>query len=328
MQNMLGGTEDAFVTVVEGGSALVYSTYLGGSAADYGLSIAVDPGENVYVVGWTASTDFPTDGAFQPLYAGGSTDAFVTKIVTPNLPPGTPCIVAGQCASNNCVDGVCCDTSCTDQCEACDVTGEVGTCSAVLGMPHGTRPTCGTGACMGTCDGEHPTCTYPATQCGSSCSNGVEIDSVCDGDGGCNAQPPFSCANFVCANDFHCKTLCRSNADCAAGFECHDGECQPSPVCVNDHRSRLSDGGTADCVPFACGDSGLCNSTCATATDCATGWACTDGSCVLAPYATSGCSIGAPNGSPPWLAAFILFLARACRSLRRRSVVRGPLCIG
>jgi Beta-propeller repeat len=78
-----GGNEDVFVTKLDPtGSALVYSSYLGGTRTEYGYGIAVDPAGNAYVTGQTSSADFPTTvGAFQTTY-GGTTlgDAFVTKI--------------------------------------------------------------------------------------------------------------------------------------------------------------------------------------------------------------------------------------------------------
>jgi len=58
---------------------LAYSTYLGGSADDAAMDIAVDAAGNAYVTGFTRSADFPTANAFQPAY-GGNADAFVTKI--------------------------------------------------------------------------------------------------------------------------------------------------------------------------------------------------------------------------------------------------------
>lgn len=72
---------DAFVTKVnQAGTALVYSSYLGGSAADSGAGIAVDGAGNAYVVGNTSSDNFPTtSGAFQTAYSG-SGDAFVSKL--------------------------------------------------------------------------------------------------------------------------------------------------------------------------------------------------------------------------------------------------------
>ena len=72
------GLYDAFVTEVSPTGALVYSTYLGGSSADYGTGIAVDSTGNVYVSGYTYSTNFPTQNALQSSLGGGS-DIFITK---------------------------------------------------------------------------------------------------------------------------------------------------------------------------------------------------------------------------------------------------------
>ena len=61
------------------GSALVYSTFLGGSGFDDGGGLAIDAAGNAYVSGGTGSTDFPTTaGAFDTTSDGG--DAFVTKL--------------------------------------------------------------------------------------------------------------------------------------------------------------------------------------------------------------------------------------------------------
>jgi hypothetical protein len=62
------------------GSALIYSTYLGGNNYDAGYDIAIDATGAAYVTGITTSTNFPTTaGAFQVMRAGSS-DAFVTKL--------------------------------------------------------------------------------------------------------------------------------------------------------------------------------------------------------------------------------------------------------
>ncbi|HEY6769282.1 MAG TPA: SBBP repeat-containing protein [Candidatus Sulfotelmatobacter sp.] len=82
-QTTLLGTSNAIVAKLNGkGSALVYSTYLGGNVADTVWGIRVDGTNNVYVAGQTTSTNFPTTaGAFQSVCAGGcaSPNAFVTK---------------------------------------------------------------------------------------------------------------------------------------------------------------------------------------------------------------------------------------------------------
>ena len=72
---------DAFVTKLDpSGSALVYSTYLGGSSWDSAYGIAVDSAGNAYVTGYTQSSNFPTVNPLQPTYGGGVYDAFVTKL--------------------------------------------------------------------------------------------------------------------------------------------------------------------------------------------------------------------------------------------------------
>src|SRR5439155_1226495 len=83
---------DAFVTKLNPtGSALVYSTYLGGSDGDSGFGIAVDAAGNAYVTGLTTSSDFPTTpGAFQATFGGGFEHAFVTKLNTTKTGPNSP----------------------------------------------------------------------------------------------------------------------------------------------------------------------------------------------------------------------------------------------
>jgi hypothetical protein len=75
-----GGNYDTFVTKLNiSGSALEYSTYLGGNSDDGGSSIAVDSSGNAYVVGHTASTNFPTQSPYQGTFGGGSYDAFIAS---------------------------------------------------------------------------------------------------------------------------------------------------------------------------------------------------------------------------------------------------------
>lgn len=79
-QTVYGGNGDAFVAELSStGNTLTYSSYLGGSGADFGQGIAVDSAGNAYVTGSTQSPDFPTVGPLQPTLAGAS-DAFVTKL--------------------------------------------------------------------------------------------------------------------------------------------------------------------------------------------------------------------------------------------------------
>ena len=88
LQNTSGGTS-AFVTEFNStGSALVYSTYLGGSNpnggnGDVGFGIALDLTGDAYVTGQTTSTNFPTANPIQSTNkapGNGATNAFVTEM--------------------------------------------------------------------------------------------------------------------------------------------------------------------------------------------------------------------------------------------------------
>jgi Beta-propeller repeat len=72
--------DDAFVAKLNStGSALIYSTYLGGNDYDIGTGIVLDTGDHAYVVGWTGSTDFPTRNPLQAFNAGAG-DLFIAKL--------------------------------------------------------------------------------------------------------------------------------------------------------------------------------------------------------------------------------------------------------
>ncbi|MEA2176200.1 MAG: hypothetical protein QOD00_3792 [Blastocatellia bacterium] len=75
-----GGFYDVFVTKLDAsGSAIIYSTYLGGGDTDIGYRIAVDASGNAYLTGSTWSVNFPTANALHSTPSGGS-DAFVAEL--------------------------------------------------------------------------------------------------------------------------------------------------------------------------------------------------------------------------------------------------------
>ncbi len=83
LQKSLEGIgQDAFVAKLNAaGSALAYSTYLGGGDLDRAFGLCVDSSGNCYVAGFTSSGNFPTTlGALQSGFKGGQYDGFVTKI--------------------------------------------------------------------------------------------------------------------------------------------------------------------------------------------------------------------------------------------------------
>jgi hypothetical protein len=94
------GPRDAFVTKLNtSGSALVFSTYLGGSSYDIGYGIAVDSAGNSYVTGYTQSADFPVSaGAFQTA-CPGACDTYHTFVTELN-PTGTALVYSTYLGGN------------------------------------------------------------------------------------------------------------------------------------------------------------------------------------------------------------------------------------
>jgi hypothetical protein len=80
VDNTRAGVDAIVMKLNPAGSGLAYSTYLGGTSADFAQGIALDGQGNVVVAGSTTSSDFPTTpGALQGSNAG-SDDAFATKL--------------------------------------------------------------------------------------------------------------------------------------------------------------------------------------------------------------------------------------------------------
>lgn len=70
---------NAYVTAINpAGTAIVYSTYLGGSGNSVGAAVGVDTHNHTFICGTTDASDFPVQNAHQT-YAGG-TDMFVTRL--------------------------------------------------------------------------------------------------------------------------------------------------------------------------------------------------------------------------------------------------------
>ncbi|MFC2131901.1 SBBP repeat-containing protein, partial [Bacteroidota bacterium] len=76
------GGGDVFVSKLNAdGSSLIYSTFIGGSAWDMGLGIAIDGSGAAYITGQAYSSDYPTtSGAYDESYNGGDRDIFVSKL--------------------------------------------------------------------------------------------------------------------------------------------------------------------------------------------------------------------------------------------------------
>jgi hypothetical protein len=177
-------------------------------------------------------------------------------------PQGGACSSDLQCGTGFCVDGVCCDSACDGQCQACDAPDSVGTCAPVKGAPHGQRPACaGDGSkCSGTCDGQDvSSCAVPdeSVVCReASCAAFVAVKAAaCDGHGACPALEIQACAPFLCGG-LACAGDCAVDSDCQLGNFCNAG------VCVEKRAPGKQCWGKNQCATGQCVDGVCCNSAC------------------------------------------------------------------
>lgn len=250
---------------------------------------------------------------------------------------GAPCTAAEQCLKKQCVDGVCCNSPCDGQCEACDGAGTAGTCTPIVGAPHGARPACSAGDAPCTaafCDGvERGSCVgLPGANvsCGTaSCTAGVaQPIGACSGTGACRVPASVPCGAYACGADA-CKTSCADDADCSESSFCDrsSGRCAAGATCDGDHTIKKADGTRVDCAPYRCESTGACRLRCGSVADCAGAALCDpSGACVLAPAGTDegGCATGGRSSSSATavlFGAFVLVITRRRRPehSRRRS---------
>jgi hypothetical protein len=210
------------------------------------------------------------NGSETALDCGGDPNACATRCAL-----GNACSVGGDCASGNCVDGVCCNVACTGSCQACTAaltgSGSDGTCGPIKA---GTDPNneCaddGAASCGkdGACDGASACRFYGAsTQCAAASCSGASYTParMCTGTGTCSAtSTPTTCASGFTCSGSACGTSCISPATgCATGRYCASGgtSCdllKPNgAVCANDYQCTSNSCVDGVCCNTACG--GLC----------------------------------------------------------------------
>ena len=99
---------------------------------------------------------------------------------------GVPCAGGTGCGTGECVDGVCCEAACQQQCYACNIKGHEGTCWPVPrnGVDPGASTPCHKGmACDGSGDclpGLGQPCTSDSKCASDGCKDGVCCDTACD----------------------------------------------------------------------------------------------------------------------------------------------------
>ena len=170
-----------------------------------------------------------------------------------DLPNGESCTHGGQCTSGFCPDGVCCNSACDATCQACNVSGSVGTCTVEPDLS-----TCGGGnvCCSGSCQ----TCCSSA-QCATPtmplCRSGSCV--------ACTANPADCPSGTCCASDGSCQ-VGTTNAACGTSGTC--AVCTAPQTCGG--------GGTAR----ECGCGAVGGPCCASGAACLNGGTCCNGQCV------------------------------------------------
>jgi hypothetical protein len=208
----------------------------------------------------------------------GSTCAAPGKEGSCTKSDGTVCADGSECASGSCADGVCCDTACNGQCEACDVP------DAATGAK---------GKCVPIAGAPHGTMRAACTK-GSG--DAVCTTAVCDG------TTTTSCAGLAGS-----ETSCRDES-CVAGTYTSPASCNGSGTCPTVM--------TVPCGGYGCTDDAKkCRTSCAQASDCASGFACRNGTCakIAATCSDDGLSSTPLGGVPKSCAPFICNTDGTCR---------------
>ena len=78
-QNTFGGGFDAFLVKFNSNGIRQWATYYGGTDSDFGKSVITDLNNNIYLAGFTESTNGIASNGFQNSFGGGDTDAFLVK---------------------------------------------------------------------------------------------------------------------------------------------------------------------------------------------------------------------------------------------------------
>ncbi|MRG91258.1 hypothetical protein [Polyangium spumosum] len=170
---------------------------------------------------------------------------------------GKNCSANGECANSICADAVCCNSTCGNSCQACNVSGSLGTCTNV---PTGQD--------------DAPTCTGDANSC--------------NGSGQCRKEQGVSCsANNDCLSGSCVDGVCCENA-CT-------GTCKACNVAENVGKCVNVPGGQTDNVPAnactganQCDGSGNCRKV--TGQGCGNNNECVSGFCVDGVCCADGCA--------------------------------------
>lgn len=200
------------------------------------------------------------------------------------LGQGMACSKNEHCATEFCIDGVCCESSCAGTCRACSKsrTGKPdGDCANVADgedpdseCAASDKSECGSN---GFCDGAGSCRKWdPQTQCAAAActAEGARPAAFCDGQGKCSESPIQKCNEYACTNGA-CNRECQSDADCASGVQCVNKLCGGKRA-NGDACTTGDECSTGKCVDKVCCGSD-CNGLCEACVAAKTGMP--DGTC-------------------------------------------------
>lgn len=186
---------------------------------------------------------------------------------------GLSCALGAECAFARCVDGVCCASSCTGTCEACNLPGSEGKCTP---LTSGSDP---------------PKCPAPQT-----CTAAGSLGKCVNRPNGFDCYSASECASGFCADRVCCDTACAATcATCDGKGSTAIGTCG--------FQKTTSLGKSVGCIPYHCsGTSFGCATTCAGDAGCWISHYCTapsGGTCVKKSSPGGACGADAldPTGN-------------------------------
>lgn len=182
----------------------------------------------------------------------------------PKKPLGQTCNDPVECTSGNCVDGYCCNGPCGGVCEACNVSGALGTCTSYTAGsdPDDECPAQSPCGLNGHCNGNSACAYWPVgTLCdGASCVGHIYYPAdTCSGPNNCPDSGSVNCTPYVC-NASGCLTSCATHSDCAPNHYCLGGDCWPEKP-TGQTCNNAFECSSGNCVDGYCCDS-ACGGTC------------------------------------------------------------------
>jgi RHS repeat-associated protein len=268
---------------------------------------------------WTATTALPAavqghtatrlaSGAVLIAGGSGTTAVNVGRVYDPSF--ALACTANSQCGTGFCANGVCCDTACNGGCGACNLSGKVGTCSAVTS---GTVCRASAGICdvAETCNGTVLTCPTdafaPSTTSCRAAAGECDVADNCTGTSAACPADAMKTSGTVCTDDGNACTTDTCNGTSAtcqhaagnAGTVCRAsaGTCDVAETCTGTSTACPADGfapSTTSCRAAA-GECDIAENCTGTSAACpadamkANGTACTDDG--------NACTTDACNGS-------------------------------